>query len=211
MFTGLIESVGVVERVVSGAVMDMWIGAALSSELGLGESISCDGACLTVVEQKSASFRVQASIETLRRTTLGEWRQGTRVNLERSLKLSDRLGGHLVLGHVDQVAEIVEKRPEGGSVVMAFALGRALAPLLVEKGSIAVDGISLTVNQVSADRFWVQLIPETQARTALAQKAVGARVNVEGDLIGKYVLRLHALREGGLSAEAVASKGFEPG
>lgn len=198
MFTGLIESMGTVERVTAGPMADVWIRTSIpTAELKPGESIACDGVCLTVVELAPGRFRVQASPETLRRTTVGEWRPGTEVNLERALRLSDRLGGHLVQGHVDAVARIVEKRPEGGSVVMAFSLMRELAPYFIEKGSVAVDGISLTVNQLHADRFSVALIPETQQRTTLAKKNVGAHVNLEADLVGKYIARMYSLGRGG--------------
>jgi riboflavin synthase len=135
-------------------------------------------------------FEVEASPETLRRTTLGSWVPGTRVNLERALTLADRLGGHLVLGHVDAVSRVLARRAEGGSLVPELALERPLAPFLIEKGSVAVDGVSLTVNAVGEDRFSVQLIPETRRRTTLSDKAVGAAVNLETDVLGKYVARL---------------------
>ncbi len=210
MFTGLIEEAGTVERVAAGPMTEVWIAARLCSEgLKLGESIACDGACLTVVEADARHFRVQASPETLRRTTLGDWKPGARVNLERAMRLGDRLGGHLVLGHVDEVGRVVEKRAEGGSVVMGFSLSAALAPFFIEKGSVALDGISLTVNEVSADLFRVALIPETQTRTTLSGKAVGDRVNLEADLIGKYVARLYGARAGaGLSEATLRLAGF---
>lgn len=213
MFTGLIETLGTVQRISSGSMTDVWIESGLpSAELELGESIACDGACLTVVELGPAAFRVQASQETLRRTTLGHWRSGTQVNLERAMRLGDRLGGHLVLGHVDEVSEVLERRSEGGSAVMTFRLSPAMAPFFIEKGSVAIDGISLTVNTVGDDRFSVSLIPETQARTTLSRKELGARVNLEADLIGKYVARLHGLRPGGaLSEETLRRAGFERG
>lgn len=197
MFTGLIQDLGRVERVVPGGMTDLWIRTTLGAEkFDLGESIAVDGACLTVVERSGDTFKVQAAPETLRRTTLGAVRPGDRVNLERALALGDRLGGHLVSGHVDAVSEVLETFPEGGSWVMRFRLPEELAPYFIEKGSVAIDGISLTVNTVDADRFSVQLIPETQERTTLRAKAVGARVNLEADQIGKYVARLFALQRG---------------
>lgn len=210
MFTGLIQDVGTVERVQSGAMTDLWIRTALGAgDFALGESIACDGACLTVVEHAGDRFRVEAAPETLRRTTLGDWKAGTKVNLERALRLSDRLGGHLVAGHVDAVSELLEKRPEGGSLVIRFALPASLAPFFIEKGSVAVDGVSLTVNDVDATSFRVQLIPETQGRTTLAQKPVGGRVNLEADLIGKYVARLFGARaDAGLSRETLEAAGL---
>lgn len=213
MFTGLVQEVGRIERIVPGGMTELWIATstlARGEPFVLGESIAVDGACLTVVEAKGDSFRVQAAPETLRRTTLGRYAPGTKVNLERAMKLGDRLGGHLMLGHVDAVAAIRSKRPEGGSVVISFELPPVLAPFFIDKGSVAIDGISLTVNSVGADHFEVQLIPETQQRTTLALKSAGDRVNLEADLIGKYVARLHGLRQTGqgLTAEAIALAGF---
>jgi riboflavin synthase len=212
MFTGLIQDIGVVERVVPGGMTDLWIRTSLGAEgFALGESIAVDGACLTVVERAGDAFRVQAAPETLRRTTLGAVCPGSRVNLERALALGDRLGGHLVSGHVDAVSEVLETRTEGGSWVMSFRLPPELAPFFIEKGSVAIDGISLTVNAVGEDRFSVQLIPETQERTTLQSKGVGARVNLEGDMIGKYVARLVSLRQGpgsGLTEAAIKAAGF---
>src|SRR5688500_1307878 len=129
MFTGLVQDVGAIERVSAGPMTEVWLRPSFPvSELALGESVACDGCCLTVVEISGGAFRVQASPETLRRTTLGVWEPGGGVNLERALRLSDRLGGHLVLGHVDEVASVVERRTEGGSLVMSFSLSAAMAP-----------------------------------------------------------------------------------
>jgi riboflavin synthase len=212
MFTGLIQDVGTVERIASGGMTDVWIRTSLGAgAFALGESVAVEGACLTVVERGGDTFRVQMAPETLRRTTLGELRPGSRVNLERALALGDRLGGHLVSGHVDAVSEVLETRTEGGSWVMAFRLPAELAPYFIGKGSVAIDGISLTVNEVREDRFLVQLIPETQARTTLQAKGVGARVNLEADMIGKYVARLFSLRQvptSGLTEAALKAAGF---
>lgn len=207
MFTGLIQDVGAVERVTPGPMTEVWIASHFPADLQLGESIACDGCCLTVVEQRGSAFRVQASPETLRHTTLGAWRAGTAVNLERALQVGDRLGGHWVQGHVDAVGEILESHPEGGSWLLGVSLPAKLAPVFVDKGSVALDGISLTVNKVERDRFWVALIPETLARTSLKTKGVGGKVNLEGDLIGKYVARLHGLRSG-LTEEQLREAGF---
>jgi riboflavin synthase len=211
MFTGLIEDVGTVERISFGGMAEVSIRAFAGENLQLGESVAIDGACLTVVELKPGAFRVEASPETLRRTTLGSLERGSRVNLERALTLGDRLGGHLVLGHVDAVSQLLSIRDEGVSRVIEFSLPSSLAPLFIEKGSVAVDGISLTVNQLGADRFSVAIIPETQKRTTLAAKRVGARVNLEADLIGKYIARLYSLQRGGgvgLSEESLRAAGF---
>jgi riboflavin synthase len=213
MFTGLVQDVGTVERILPGPMTVLWIRTALdTSDFSLGESIAVSGACLTVVEREPQRFRVDASPETLRRTTLGELQSGAPVNLERALRLSDRLGGHLVLGHVDGVLPLLSRRTEGGSLVLEVGLLPELRPLFIEKGSVALDGVSLTVNTVEDDRFSVQLIPETQARTTLARSSVGDRFNVEADVIGKYVARLHAAhagpRAGGLTEDVLRAAGF---
>ncbi len=210
MFTGLIQDVGVVERVQPGATTDVWVRTALGADgFALGESIAVDGVCLTVVEFSAATFRVQAGPETLRRTTLGALQAGARVHLERALRLSDRLGGHLVLGHVDAVSTVLSSRKEGGAVVLDVSLPEALSPFFIEKGSVALDGVSLTVNRLGAQDFSVALIPETQARTTLGHKSAGTRVNVEADVIGKYVARLvRPDAGGGLSLDVLRAKGF---
>lgn len=208
MFTGLIEDVGTVERVVAGAVTDLWLSCGLDTkDFTTGESIACDGCCLTVVDFAPGRFHVQAAPETLRRTTLGGWQVGARVNLERAMRVGDRLGGHMVQGHVDGVSQLVEARADGGSWFMALSIPEGLAPLIVEKGSVALDGVSLTVNRATRDRFEVQLIPETQARTTLRGKGPGARLNVEVDVVGRYVLRKLELEQG-LSEAAVRARGF---
>jgi riboflavin synthase len=202
VFTGLIQGVGVVERLAAGPMTDLEIRWQPDAPYVRGESIAVNGCCLTVVASTAESFRMEASPETLRRTSLGALRPGMRVNLERSLRVGDRLGGHWVQGHVDGEARVLERREEGGSRIIAFSLPPALAPFFVEKGSVAVDGVSLTVNSVQADRFSVALIPETLARTTLGERKVGDAVNIEADLVGKYVARLHGLRQtGGLSEE----------
>jgi riboflavin synthase len=213
MFTGLVQDVGTVERILPGPMTVLWIRTTLGAEdFALGESISVSGACLTVVDRQEDRFRVDAAPETLRRTTLGELGSGSRVNLERALRLSDRLGGHLVLGHVDGVAPLLARRTEGGSVVLEVGLDAAFAPLFIEKGSVALDGVSLTVNAVGDGRFSVQLIPETQERTTLGERTVGDRFNVEADIIGKYVARLHAAhatpRGGGITEDVLRAAGF---
>ena len=205
MFTGLVQDIGTVERVTQSAMTDVWVKSAFE-QLQLGESIACDGCCLTVVEAKGGAFKVQASPETLRCTTLGEWKTGVRLNLERALKVGDRLGGHWVQGHVDGVARVLSVREEGGSRVMSFELPAALAPFFIEKGSVTVDGISLTVNEVQAQSFTVALIPETLQRTTLSGKGTGARVNLEADLVGKYVARQQQLK--GVSVEQLKAAGF---
>jgi riboflavin synthase len=150
---------------------------------------------------------VQAAPETLRRTTLGDWKPGTQVNLERALRMGDRLGGHWVQGHVDGAGSVLETRPEGGSWVMTFTLPPELSVFFVEKGSVCIDGVSLTLTTVRADSFGVMLIPETQQRTSLGRKQVGQRVNLEADIIGKYVARMMGGR-GGLTLEQLKAAGL---
>jgi riboflavin synthase len=210
MFTGLVQDVGTVERVLPGGTTDFWVRTTLGAgDFALGESIAIDGACLTVVERTEDSFRAQAGPETLRRTTLGALRPGARVHLERALRLSDRLGGHLVLGHVDAVSMVTAVYRDAAAVVLDVSLPETLAPFFIEKGSVALDGVSLTVNRLGAQDFSVALIPETQARTTLGQKSPGTQVNVEADLIGKYVARLHRLGSGGgLTLDVLRAKGF---
>jgi riboflavin synthase len=208
MFTGLVQDVGTVERLVPGGVTDVWIRAGFEPvDYRHGESISCDGVCLTVVEWKDRSFRVQAAPETLSRTTLGRWSTGTRVNLEKALRVGDRLGGHWVQGHVDGVAEVVEVRQDGGSWRLSCSLPSALAPFFVEKGSVCIDGVSLTLTHVSAERFGVMLIPETWTKTSLSTKGVGAKVNLEADIVGKFVAKMIGAR-GGLTEEQLRLAGF---
>jgi riboflavin synthase len=211
MFTGLIEDVGSVISIVRGEMTRVAVATALpTEEFELGESIALDGVCLSVVAKEKGRFEVEASPETLRRTTLEAWGPGTPVNLERALRLSDRLAGHLVQGHVDAVSHLFARAPEGGSLVVTFGLERPWAPLVVEKGSIAIDGISLTVNRVETDRFSVQLIPETQKRTTLAHKSIGAGVNLETDVVGKYVARLvgRSFAGGGLDEDFLKRCGY---
>jgi riboflavin synthase len=191
MFTGLIQQVGSVEGVTSGRVRRLDIRISKPERaLEVGESIAIEGVCLTVTKARGGRFSVEAVEETIRRSTMGALKKGDSVNVERSLCLGDRMGGHLVLGHVDAVSEIVSRRAEGDSIFTEFRLPAELGPFVVEKGSIAIDGISLTVANLSVDQFGVALIPETLRRTTLGRKRVGARVNLEGDIIGKYVARL---------------------
>jgi riboflavin synthase len=170
--------------------------AALAAQLRLGESVSVNGACLTVVAHDAETFAFEVGPETLRRTNLGELKPGDRVNLERSLQLGDRLSGHLVQGHVDGVGRIERRLPEGQWVTMWFRCPEELAAQLVTKGSVAVDGISLTVVDVERDGFSVALIPHTLEHTTLGFKGPGAAVNLETDLLAKYVWKYLQLREG---------------
>ena len=208
MFTGLIQSLGTVERVAAGAVTDVWVDAAFTDgPYVLGESIACDGVCLTVVEFSGSRFKVQAAPETLRRTTLSTWQTGTRLNLERALKAGERLGGHLVQGHVDMVTHVTQARADGGSWAITLALDSKWSPFFVEKGSVCIDGVSLTLTSATADSFSVMLIPETMHRTVLGSRRPGDKVNIEVDIIGKYVARMMGQR-GGLTEDQLRIAGF---
>lgn len=192
MFTGLVEDVGVVrrcDRKSDALVVSISSTVVADDALTLGASIAINGVCLTATDIAPArgEFTVLAGAETLRRTALGELRIGHRVNLERALRVGDRLGGHMMQGHVDGVATLASRRDLGANLELGFRPPRELLRYVVEKGSIAVDGISLTVNQKDQSGFSVALIPHTVLATALAEKPVGARVNVEVDVIGKYV------------------------
>ena len=196
MFTGIITHIGRVEAVRDGeALRDIVVGSDLPlGEVEIGASVAHSGVCLTVVEKAAGSFRVQASPETLARTTLGGWRPGVRVNLERSLRLGDELGGHLVFGHVDAVGEIVALEQAGETFRLEVAVPEALAPMLAVKGSVAVDGISLTGNEAGRDRFACTIIPHTWAHTSLPDRRVGDRVNLEADMLARYVARQLSFR-----------------
>jgi riboflavin synthase len=191
MFTGIITDIGRVRRLRRGELLDLKIATAFdTATIPLGASIACSGACLTVVAVEPGAFAVQASVETLARTTLGEWEEGTLVNLEKSLRLGDELGGHLVLGHVDGMARIVERRSEAESVRFVFEAPEELALFIAPKGSVALDGVSLTVNEVAQNRFGVNIIPHTLACTTFGSVRAGQRMNLEIDLIARYVARL---------------------
>ena len=193
MFTGIITDLGRVRAVAQGAMTRLEIETRYPTEsIAIGASIACSGACLSVVERGAGWFAVEASAETLSKTTLGDWRAGAAVNLERPLKLGDELGGHLVLGHVDGVGILADRRVDGGSIRLAFDAPAELARFIAPKGSVAIDGVSMTVNEVSGRRFGVNVIPITQRETTLGALAAGARVNLEIDLLARYVARLIA-------------------
>ncbi len=156
----------------------------------IGASIACSGACLTVVGTSDGAFAADVSAETLSKTTLGDWREGTAINLERPLKMGDELGGHLVTGHIDGTAEVLERRAEGDSWRFRFRVPAALAPFIAAKGSVALDGVSLTVNEVEGDAFGVNIIPHTASVTSFGGLQQGQRVNLEIDLMARYVARL---------------------
>ena len=198
MFTGIIETIGTIRefrRRPTGARIA--VGAPdIAAAVRPGESLAVDGACLTVAALVGDGVVCDLSAETVSRTTLGELRVGMRVNLERPLRLGDRVGGHLVSGHVDGVGQLVGRTPQGDGAVYRIRFPASLGSLLVPKGSVAVDGISLTVAVLAEQHFEVALIPYTLRGTTLPEKRVGAQLNLEADLVGKYVARLVAGREG---------------
>ena len=191
MFTGLIESQGIVTNVqrVSGGAQIQIYAPEFGRDMALGDSIAVDGACLTVAQFQRGAFVADVSDETLEKTTLGDLRQSAKVNLERALRLSDRLGGHIVTGHVEGVGRLLLRHPAGNSTIYQFQLPPALMEFVVPKGSIAIDGISLTVAQIRGESFAAAVVPHTESTTTLREKAIGAPVNVEVDMMAKYVKR----------------------
>ena len=215
MFTGLIEDLGHLESLDQGARhCSLTIGTGLPmAELQIGESIAVNGVCLTVSRFGGGRFTADVSPETLTVTTLGKLRRGSSVNLERALRLADRLGGHLVTGHVDSVAHVMERTRDANAWRFNFRLEDPDAiKLLIAKGSVAVDGVSLTVNQVGSETFSVAIIPHTLDQTTLGTMQVGDMVNIETDLIGKYVARLLKRdipsEPAGISVDILAKYGF---
>jgi riboflavin synthase len=194
VFTGLVEAKGVLaERAARGPGASLAVRCSFADEPpAIGESVAVDGVCLSVETLRPDGFGAHASAETLARTTLGRLRVDAEVNLERALRAGARMGGHVVTGHVDGVGTVVERRDLGEAIVLAFAVPHALARFVAEKGSIAVNGVSLTVNAVSGDRFEVAIIPITRAKTNLDALRGGDEVNLEVDVMARYVARFLA-------------------
>jgi riboflavin synthase len=195
MFTGIVTDIGIIRTLDRRGDLRVRIGTAYDPEgIDLGASIACDGCCLTVVDRgrdaQGGWFDVDVSAESLSKTAMGDWTEGARVNLERSLKVGDELGGHIVSGHVDGVAEILAVTPEGDSVRYRFRAPEELARFVAPKGSVALDGTSLTVNEVAGAEFGVNIIPHTQAVTTWGDARAGDRVNLEIDTLARYVARL---------------------
>lgn len=199
MFTGIVTGLGTVRAVSplgTAADMRLVIGApgwTVMQEIPTGASIACSGCCLTAVELGPDWFAVTASAETLAKTTLGTWQAGTRVNLERPLRVGDELGGHIVSGHVDGVGTVLAVTPEHGSVRLRLGVPDPLARFIAAKGSVAVDGVSLTVNEVAGTEFGVNIIPHTAAVTTLGLRRPGDAVNIEIDTLARYVARLQEM------------------
>ena len=207
MFTGIVSDIGTVSSITRGGDTRVVIETSYDTAgVDLGASISCSGVCLTVVEKGVGIgeggrgwFAVDASAETLARTAPDQWREGARLNLERALRLGDELGGHIVTGHVDGVGEVTEVRPDGDSRRIAIRVPAALAPFVAGKGSVTVDGVSLTVNAVAdlggeGSTVSINVIPHTQGATTLGDLAPGRRVNVEIDVLARYLQRMEAYR-----------------
>lgn len=193
MFTGIITDIGRVKAITeaekgSDTRFEIETGAD-TARLDLGASIACSGPCLTVVDKAAGWFAVEASAETLARTTLGEWRVGEKINLERALKVGDELGGHIVTGHIDGVARVVSREPEGASLRFTFEPPQDLLRFLAPKGSVTLEGVSLTVNEVENSSFGINVIDHTQTATTFGELGVGGLINLEVDVLARYVAR----------------------
>jgi riboflavin synthase len=214
MFTGIIEGMGTIAGVrPSGQGKRLTLQSDFSLQgTRVGDSIAVNGACLTVVHLADRSFEADVSPESLARTTLAEVRTGVRVNLERALRLSDRIDGHLVAGHVDGTGVIASRQPAGNAVVVTVAVPEELARQMIIKGSVAVDGVSLTINTLDARSFAVAVIPHTSVLTTIGFKQTGERVNIETDMIGKYVEKFLSTRTEakptGVTLELLAKSGY---
>ena len=191
MFTGIVTDVGRVRAIKQRGDTRVEIETSYDmDDVDIGASIACSGPCLTVVEKGSGWFAVEASAETLDKTALGDWAVGTQVNLERAMRIGDELGGHIVSGHVDAVAEVVDMTPEGDSMRFSFEAPTDFAKYIAPKGSVCLDGVSLTVNEVDGNRFGVNIISHTQSATSFGERKIGDRINMEIDTIARYVARI---------------------
>jgi riboflavin synthase len=200
MFTGIVTDVGTVRSVEQRGDLRLQIATGYDMDtIDLGASIACSGVCLTVVDKGDDWFAVDVSAETVSRTAADQWREGAKLNLERSLRLGDELGGHIVTGHVDAVAEVVGVCPEGDSLRVGVSVPRSLGPMIAPKGSIALDGVSLTVNDVrdaedGSTHFAVNIIPHTAQQTTLRDLGKGRQLNVEVDVLARYIGRMLTAR-----------------
>jgi riboflavin synthase len=215
MFTGLIEDVGKLQSIERrGSSARLTLATSLpSAEFKLGDSVAVNGVCLTVTHNNSPSLAFDVSPETLDKSGLGKLSPGAPVNLERAMRLTDRLGGHIVTGHIDCVATVSGRREESGNIIFSFILPPDKCRYIIEKGSVAIDGISLTVNSVTEDSFSVNIIPHTADMTTLSARKPGDTVNIETDIVGKYVERLFpnsgaGSTTGGISMKKLMENGF---
>jgi len=209
MFTGIVEGLGKVKRLTmkgADAVLEIEGGIRLE-ELSLGDSIAVNGACLTVTSKNQNNFQADVSAETLSRTTLKFLQAGHKVNLEKSLRVGGFVGGHFVLGHIDATARILSQMQKSGSLILAVEMNENISRYIVEKGSVAIDGISLTVNKLEKSRFYVNIIPHTAANTTLVTKKEADLVNIETDILGKYVEKLLNTSQG-IDKDFLAQHGF---
>lgn len=217
MFTGIVESIGTIQAINisgEGARVNIHVGNMNLSDVNLGDSIATNGVCLTVVAFDENSFSADVSLETLKRSGLTQYKTGDKVNLEKAMLPTTRFGGHMVSGHVDAVSQIVSIEHQGNSSDYWLAMPTELAHYIAEKGSITIDGTSLTVNGVSTDRFRLTIVPHTVAQTIISQYQVGTKVNVEVDLIARYIERLltknttKTADASGITLEQLARSGF---
>ncbi|MDQ0203517.1 riboflavin synthase [Pectinatus haikarae] len=216
MFTGIIEEVGHISGIKNGASSVRLTIAAkkILTDVGIGDSIAVNGTCLTVTQYTDKSFSADVMPESVRKTSLGELKQGSLVNLERALKVGSRLGGHIVSGHIDGTGTIIEKKPEDNAVIVTISVDKGLLRYIVKKGSVTIDGISLTVVDADYAEFSVSLIPHTASITTIGQKNTGASVNIETDILGKYVEKMLLMQKAEspqlskINAEFLSENGF---
>jgi len=214
MFTGIVEEVGTVRRIARRSESGRLTVEApsLAGDVEIGDSVAVDGACLTVTGADGALIHFDVVTETLRKTTLGDLRSGSVVNLEGALRVGDRVSGHFVMGHVDGVGEIVSRSDDPGQVVFRIRAPESVAPFLIEKGSIAVSGISLTLWDVAPPEFSLAIVPHTLATTTLAAARAGARVNLEGDVMARWIARMAGDRpSSGLTTDRLRDAGYDVG
>ncbi len=214
MFTGIIQSIGKISAIKTGSLdsrLTVNVGNMLFTDVEMGESISINGACMTVVEFDLSSFSADVSRESLALTTLGRLKAGSVVNLERAMQLSDRLGGHLVSGHIDGLGQVTQCVAEGKSTRYVIRVPDELAKYIAHKGSVCVDGVSLTVNEVNGSEFSLQIIPHTQQETIFSEYLLGSEVNIEVDIIARYLERLldKSDKPSGLTMEQIVKAGFK--
>ena len=198
MFTGIITALGTIDEIITKADGDFRLGIMTPwdcTTIPLGASIACSGVCLTVVAVSGGRFDVDVSAETMAVTTLAAWQEGTQINLERALTMGDELGGHIVSGHVDGIGTLISVDRDGDGYRLVIEAPEDLAPLIAPKGSVAVDGISLTVNAVEGRRFGLMIIPHTWDHTTLAARQPGDKINLEADMLARYVARIVSYRE----------------
>lgn len=210
MFTGIIEERGIIKSIRAGGKSSRMVisAAKILEELKIGDSINTDGVCLTVTEFSSSSFTVDVMPETMLRSTFGKLKTGSTVNLERALRLSDRLGGHIVSGHIDGTGRLEKIRKDENAIWLSIVAEEPILRYIVEKGSVAIDGISLTIAKIDLHTFEVSVIPHTQAETTILIKKTGDAVNIECDIIGKYVEKLIKTKGGKMDVNFLAENGF---